>query len=116
MEMFSPLPIGFEERTFQFNDIDNNICEFDVAFHGGKLVNFRGQIFFKGWFALGKAIKFNSFKLRPLINEIVGIDNVNHDFKSDKFICNDFNGLLIVFGQIIENSSESTMITDKHFF
>ena len=76
----------------------------------------RGQKFFRGWFALGKAIKFNSFKLRPLINEIIGIDNVYHDFKSDKFICDNFNGLVVVFGQINETKSVSTWITDKQYF
>ena len=68
MDMLSPLPNGFTEGAFKFNDLDNNLCVFDVTFYQNKLVNFRGQKYFRGWFALGKAIKFNSFKLRPLIN------------------------------------------------
>jgi len=116
MNLISPLSDGYKQKIFQFKTQERYRGIFDVTFHGNKLVNFRGQLFFTGWFSLGKAIKFNSFKLRPLINEIIGIDNVNHDFKSDKFICNDFHGLVVIFGQINENSSVSTWITDKHYF
>ncbi|MBM4284953.1 MAG: hypothetical protein FJ128_06860 [Deltaproteobacteria bacterium] len=116
LEILSPLPIGFEQKTFQFIDINNNQCVFDVTFYENKLVNFRCQKYFKGWFALGKAIKFNSFKLRPLVNKIIGIDSVHHDFANDKFYCDNFKGLVVVFGQINENKSVSTWITDKQYF
>jgi len=66
MNTIDPLPIGFDQKTFQFKDSNNYRGIFDVTFYKGQLVNFRAQIFFTGWFALGKAIKFNSFKLRPL--------------------------------------------------
>ncbi len=106
---------GFWEKVFQFKESNKRWGILDVIFHGGRLANFRAQIFFQGWFAKSKAVKYNSFKLRPFMNEIFGIENVHHDFLNDTCYCSDGHGLIITFRYVPNTTTISTTVTEEAY-
>lgn len=115
MAMVTSLPEGSDKKVFQFKESDKRWGILDVIFYEGRLVNFRAQIFFQGWFAKSKAVKFNSLKLRPLINEIYGMGNVHHDFLNDTCSCHDGYGLKITFRYVPKTTSISTTIAEEAY-
>ncbi len=108
-------PEGSEKKAFQFKESDKMWGILDVIFYEGRLVNFRAQIFFQGWFAKSKAVKFNSLKLRPLINEIYGMGNVHHDFLNDTCSCYDGYGLKVIFRYVPKTTSIVTTIAEEAY-
>jgi len=104
---------GSDKKVFQFKESDKRWGILDVIFHEGRLVNFRARIFFQGWFAKSKAVKFNSLKLRPLINEVFGMENVHHDFLNHTYSCYDGDGLKIIFRYVPDTTTISTSITEE---
>ena len=115
MVMPTLLPEGFDKKVFQFKESDTNWGLLEVVFRERILINFRAQIFFKGWFAKSKAVKFSTLKLRPLMNEIFGIENVRHDFSNDTYSCHDGGGLVINFRCVPSTTSVSTTITEEAY-
>lgn len=115
MAMITSWPEGSEKKVFQFKELDKRWGILDVIFYEGRLVNFRAQIFFQGWFAKSKAVKFNSLKLRPLINDIFGMKNVHHDFLNSTCFCYDGYGLKITFRYEPKTASISTTITEEAY-
>jgi hypothetical protein len=109
------LPEGSDKRVFQFKESDKSWGIIDVIFHKGRLVNFCAQIFYQGWFAKSKAVKFTSLTLRPFMNEIFGIENVHHDFLNDTCSCSGGYGLLITFRYVPNTASISTTITEEAY-
>jgi hypothetical protein len=107
------LPDGSDKKIFRFKESDERRGILDVVFQEGRLVNFRAQIFFHGWFARSKAVKFNSLKLRPFMNEIFGMENVHHDFLDDTCSCDNGHGLKITFRYVPNTTSISTTIVEE---
>jgi hypothetical protein len=107
------LPEGSDKKVFQFKESDKRWGILDVIFREGRLANFRAQIFFQGWFAKSKAVKFNSLKLRPFMNEIFGTENVHYDLLNNTCYCSDGYGLMITFRYIPNTTSVSTTITEE---
>jgi hypothetical protein len=108
-------PAGSEKKIFQFKESDKSWGILEVIFYEGRVVNFRAQIFFQGWFAKSKAVKFNSLKLLPLINGIYGMENVQHDFLNDTCSCHDGCGLKITFRYVPKTRSISTTIAEEAY-
>jgi hypothetical protein len=108
-------PEGSEKKVFQFKESEKRWGILDLIFYKGRLVNFRAQIFFQGWFAKSKAVKFNSFKLRPLIKESFEKGNVHHDFSNDTCSCYDGHGLKITFRYVPKTTSIATTIAEEAY-
>ena len=108
-------PEGSDKKVFQFKESDERWGILDVIFHEGRLVNFRAQIFFHGWFAKSKAVKFNSLTFRPFMNEISGMENVHYDFSDDTCSCHNGHGLKISFRYIPKTTSISTTIVEEAY-
>ncbi len=109
------LPEGSDKQVFQFKESDKMWGILDVIFHEGRLVDFSAQIFFQGWFAKSKAVKFNSLKLRPFMNEIFGMENVHYDLSNDTCSCDDGHGLKITFRYVPKTTSISTTIVEEAY-
>jgi hypothetical protein len=108
-------PEGSDKKIFQFKESDERWGILDVIFHEGRLVNFRAQIFFHGWFAKSKAVKFNSLKLRPFMSKIFGMENVHYDFSDDTCSCHNDNRLKITFRYVPNTTSISTTIVEEAY-
>jgi len=108
-------PESAEEKAFQFKESDERWGILDIIFHEGRLVNFRAQIFFHGWSAKSKAVKFNSLELRPFMNKIFGIENVHYNFLDDSCSCHNNHGIKISFRYVPKTTSISTTIVDEAY-
>ena len=106
---------GSDKKIFQFKESDERWGILDIIFHERRLVNFRAQIFFHGWFAASKAVKFNSLELRPFMNEIFGIENVHYNLLDDTCSCHNGRGLKITFRYVPKTTSISTTIVDEAY-
>jgi hypothetical protein len=111
----SNVPEGSDKKIFQFKESDERWGVLDIIFNEGRLVNFRAQIFFHGWFAKSKAVKFNSLELRPFMNEIFGIENVHYNFSDDTCSCHNDHGLKITFRYVPKTTSISTTIVEEAY-
>ena len=103
-------PKGSEEKVFQFKDSDKRWGFLNVIFYKGRLVNFRAQLFFQGWFAKSRALRFQSLKMHPLMKKISGLKSIHHDYLNDTYSCHDVYGLKITFRYLHKTRSISTTI------
>jgi hypothetical protein len=69
-----PLPIGFLQRVYQFRDAAVGRGVFDAVFRDSKLVNFRAQLFFGGWFGVRSARQFLRATLIPALKGQLGTE------------------------------------------
>lgn len=106
---------GSDKKIYQFKESDDRWGILDVIFHEGRLVNFRAQMFFHGWFAKSKAVKFNSLELRPFMNEIFGMEHVHNDFSDDTYSYYNGHGLKITFRYVPKTTSISTAIVEEAY-
>ncbi|MEA2121105.1 MAG: hypothetical protein EGMGGAKC_00420 [Dehalococcoides mccartyi] len=114
-ELAPPLPIGYEQKVFQFKESGATGGSFDVVFNTeGQMVNFRAQLFFDGILAGMRAAYYNRLKLRSLIEQMADTGHVSFDNRSSRYYsyCNE---LMVTFCQMSDFglTSVSTWITQR---
>jgi len=109
-----PPPEGFTQRTYQFKESGSRRGVFDFAFHEGRLVNFRGQLFFLGWLGSMRAAVFYSTRLRAFMHRIIGTE-FHYEARLHGFVTNAGNGLLVAFCRPRGEPYVSVYITDEAY-
>ncbi|BAQ35111.1 hypothetical protein [Dehalococcoides sp. UCH007] len=114
-ELTPPLPIGYEQKVFQFKESGATGGSFDVVFNNeGQMINFRAQLFFEGMLAGMRAAYYNRLKLRTLIEQMADTGNVSFDNRSSRYYGYG-NELMVTFCQLSDFglTSVSTWITQR---
>lgn len=114
MDALMPLPPGFTQRTYQFRECRSRRGVFDVAFHGDRLVNFRGQLLFLGSLGSIRAAVFFSTRLRALMHGTVGME-FQYEPGIRGFRADAGDDLLVAFCRPAGEPYVSVYITDRAY-
>lgn len=111
MENMNPLPPGFSQRVFHFEEKSHGRGTVDAAFQNNRLVNIRAQIFFDGLLGRSKARRYIIHTLIPMFNVFFGTpveqDPDHAVYQSE--------GIIVVTRHVRGTNWVSTHLTDEKY-
>jgi len=117
LDSMTPLPPGFIQRMYQFLEPEGRHGEIEVVFLDNLLINFRSQLFFKGWFSNRKALRYIAYALRPLITGFLGEDNYQYDPITSSYLnTTAISDFIVAYRKVPGYSSVSTWITHRGYY
>jgi len=114
LDEMRPLPIGFNQKIYQFKESKNRDGIIEAVFYEDRLVNFRGQLLLHRLNDEQVSEYMNS-ELFPLISDIVGTENFEYDAVTNIYHYDDFDGFIVAFRTVTGAPSLSVYITDRKY-
>ena len=117
LDSMTPLPPGFIQVMYRFLEPEGRPGEIEVVFLDNLLVNFRSQLFFRGWFANRKALSYIARALRPLITGFLGEDNYQYDQITSSYLnTTAISDYIVAYRKVPSYPSVSSWITHKGYY